>query len=119
GACAGTTVKTGRHVLDHAELAEQPAVLERAADTQGRDTVRAQTAQRSAGEAYLSTRRGIDAGHYVEKCRLARAIWTDQADDFALPDLQVDIAQGSQASETFTNSGRLEERRVRRQSRAG
>jgi hypothetical protein len=73
-----------QQVLDHGQLFEELAVLERAADPAARDVVGVAAQERAAVEADVAAGRAVDAADRVEQRGLARAVRADQRDELVV-----------------------------------
>src|SRR5712691_7418760 len=78
-----------RDVVAHGQLDERPRELKRPRDAPPADPVRRPAGDVLAVEPDAAGRRGKSA-HDVEQGRLAGAVRTDEPDDFAAPDRDVD-----------------------------
>ena len=79
--------------------AEEPDVLERAADAERRDLVLREPGDVAPVEDDLARRRRVGAGEHVEERRLAGAVRADQARDRAAREPEVDVGDGDEAAE--------------------
>src|SRR5262249_17428178 len=101
-----------QHVLENTQMAEETAVLERAAHALRGDLVRREPVDRLALEADAAGLRHGVAGDRVEERRLAGAVGADEGDDLAGRDAERDAIDGGQSAEADRDLGDLEERRA-------
>src|SRR5579859_2625671 len=78
-------------VVQRGHVGEEPDVLEGAGQAQAGDLVGPAAGQVDTGEAGLALGRLIHVGEDVERRRLARPVRTDQGEDLALVDVQVEL----------------------------
>ena len=95
---------TDLHVLAHRHVAEQPDLLERAAHAEPGEHVRQLPGGRSPGHLDAAGSRPEHAARDVQQGRLATAVGTDQADDLALRDRQVDVVERADAAELLDDA---------------
>jgi hypothetical protein len=89
------------HVLDHGHRAEGRRHLEGAADTEPPDLARRQAGNVFALAQYLAAIGRQLAVDHVEAGRFSGAVRADHGEEFALADLEADIANGVHAAEGF------------------
>ena len=95
-------VIAGEHdVVEQRQAAERPGDLEGAADPLVDDAVRRSAGDLAPVKADRAGGRRQGAGEQVEDRALARAVWADQAEDFALIDLERDVVDRSEAAEAL------------------
>ena len=99
-----------RHVVEHAHRCDQLHVLERAPDAQPRDLIGRPAADRGAAEAHVARAESQCATDQVEHRALSRAVWTDQAEDLAGPDLERQIVHRDQPAKPLACRIDLEQR---------
>ncbi len=87
------------HVLGCGHRPEQADVLERAGHATGGDGVRWHAEHRLAVEVDVALRRRVQTGEHVEERGLAGAVGTDEGDDRAERDVEVDVVDGGEAAE--------------------
>src|SRR5207302_3344650 len=75
-----------------------------------RDAMTGAATERLTVQQDVARRRGVDAGDAVEQRRLPRAVGPDQADDFALGELERDAPERVDAAEALGHVDRLERR---------
>ena len=106
------------HVVEHGEAGEAAHHLERAANTHAAD-LEGLAAQHllavELGRAFVGREHAVQ---HVEQGRLARAIRTDDAEDFTLGDGEADFADRLQAAEGARQILDLQQRRARVSGRA-
>jgi len=98
-----------QHIVQHAEIGEDAAVLEGA-----RQAERGQPFGGQAGDvAATQPRRAgvglVEPGHEVEQRRLAGTVGADDADELALRDVEIDIVDGRQTAEPAREAANLEQ----------
>ncbi len=98
-------VHAQQHVVQRAQLGEQPDVLKGAGEAAARNQERLHAGDVLPVQRDLSLGGRIDAGDDVEQCGLACAVWSDDADDLALFNMDIDIGQRSQAAELLSDPG--------------
>ena len=86
-------------VLERGHTREQPDVLERAGDAEGADLVSLEAPELLTVEGHRAFGRLVDTGEKVEERGLAGTVRTDEGDDLALVDVQVDVRKGLEAPE--------------------
>jgi hypothetical protein len=94
---------SGHDVVERGHALEQRNVLERACDAAGGGFVRAHPVARRALEGDAALLRMIEAVDDVEHRRFARAVGADDGADFALADVERDIADRFHAAERERN----------------
>jgi len=87
------TVGADPQVFLDAQAREQPAVLWYMRDAMLDDAVRWQPGQRAAFQGHIAGERGEQARDGAHQRRLAGAVWTNDADRFAGPDIERDVAE--------------------------
>ncbi len=88
-------------VLHHAQVVEEPDVLEGPAHPPGHDLVRRPPADLVTLESDAPRIRRDEPGDQVEQRGLARAVRPDHADQLARPDGQRDVVGGRQSAEAL------------------
>src|SRR3954454_5525579 len=90
-----------RHVLEHRQAVERPRDLEGAADTAIDDPMRGQAREFGPGKLHRSRRWLERAREHIEDGALARAVRSDQAENFSLIDLERHVVDGRETAKTF------------------
>ena len=95
-------------------MIEEPLVLERAGDAEGRDDMGGEPDQfpPTVVESDPAVRRPVNAGDQVEDGRLPRTIRPDEPDDLALLDAEGEIVDGPEAAEVLRQAFGFEKRQV-------
>ena len=91
---AGPAVLSHHDVLEDRHVGEQPHVLEGAGDAQRRHDAGIEADNRIALEKNFTLGGGHQAGNQVKEGGLAGAVGTDDADDLALINVEVEARQG-------------------------
>src|SRR5581483_9605299 len=102
-------VHADKDVLERGHLLEQADVLERAPDPALGDVVRRLAGDVRAVEDDATRGRLVDAGDHVEEGRLAGAVRTDQRDDRAARDREVDVVDRDEPAELLAERVGLQE----------
>src|SRR5207253_3070266 len=97
------------HVLEHGHGREQMDRLEGPGDAEPGDVVRLEAEDVMSVERDVSGVGVVEPGDHVEERGLPRSVRTDDADDLALLDVQVQLGQGGQAAEALGQAGDLEQ----------
>jgi hypothetical protein len=100
----------GADIFDHREGREQPDVLESTGDSHAGALVHFLPGEVLTGQMNGAGARWIDSGDEVENSGFARAIWSDQSDQLALIDGEVDGIEDSQSAKANGNVVELEKR---------
>src|SRR6202049_1942828 len=87
-----------RHILEYRQPMKRPRDLEGAADAAVDDPVRRKACEFDTVELHRARTRREGAGEHVEDRALARAVRTDQAENFAPIDLERHIVDGLEAA---------------------
>ncbi len=82
-----------RDIVEHAEVHKGARNLVRARDTQPVDFMGGQRLYGLPAQQHLSAVGAIMTADDVDKCGLAGAVWTDETEDLASLDVQIDAAQ--------------------------
>jgi hypothetical protein len=98
------------HVLEHGEVGERPNDLVRAYDAGAHAAVRGESGDRTVVEQDLPRGRALRAGDHAEQRGLAGAVGTDDAEDLALAQVEVDAVEGAQPAEPLGETAGLEQR---------
>ena len=96
-------------VVDNTGLAEQADVLERAGDPCLGDLVGFPAHNALPVEDDGTLGRRINAGDHVEDGRLAGAVGSNEADDLTMLELDVEVGNGTQATEELREMLNIEE----------
>jgi hypothetical protein len=92
-------VHPDQYVLERRHLVEEPDVLERAPDAELDDRMRRLADDLRPVEDDRTRRGSVDARDLVEERRLTRAVGTDQRDDRAPRNREVDVVGRDEAAE--------------------
>jgi hypothetical protein len=92
-------VPAEQDVVQYAQPLEQRQVLEGAGDAESGNRGGRRAGDVAPPQAYPALVRGIEAGHDVDHGGLAGAVRSDQAEDLAAPDREIDALQSAQAAE--------------------
>ena len=111
-------VRTERHVLDHAALAEQSHVLESAAQTQGGEGARRLHLHGAAHQLNLAFCRVVDARDHVEEGALSRPVGSDERMDLAGLAVHRHRVVRDEAAEALGHRRRLQQHFAARRQRA-
>src|SRR5690606_5698423 len=103
------------HAADHqvvegADAVEDPRHLEHAQHAKARELGRVQAEDAAAVELHFAGIGQHVPGEHVEQGGLARAVGTDQADQFALGDIHADAIDRPQAAEALLDAADFEQR---------
>src|SRR2546430_5810808 len=79
-------VIAGEDVVQHSHPRPELDVLEGAGDSAADDVLRTLVEEALAAEDKIAALHRVKAADYVEKCRLAGAIWSDQTNDGVIRD---------------------------------
>ena len=102
-------VHADEHVLERRHVLEEADVLERSPDAAVREGMWRLTGHVFVREDHAPRRRPVDAREHVEERRLAGAVRTDQADDRAARDGEIDVVDRDEAAELLTERLRLQQ----------
>src|SRR5258708_22226875 len=91
-----------RDVLDHAHVGDDFDVLKGPTQAKGGGALWGLRPQRVTLELDLAGAQGQDAGDQVEGRAFAGAVRTDQPDDAAALDLEIDVVDGDEAAENLS-----------------
>ena len=105
-------MRAQQDVLFHRELRKDADILESAGDAEVRDAVCRAPNQLLAKQADGANLRPEYARDQVEHGGLAGSVRTDQADDLALHDLDVELVHRGQPAEPMAQAANLEDARL-------
>src|SRR5206468_10172244 len=108
-----------QHVLKRRHRAEEPDVLEGAADPERRAPVRGKVADVAPAEADPSAVRAEGARHEVEECGLAGAVRADDRVDTAGRDAEIEAREDDERPEAPGEPVNREQRLAHRVPRVG
>ena len=108
---AAVQMQAEQHVLQAGQLLKQRGELKRAHQPALDDLMRPESADVFAVEPDGAGGGSDEAGQQVEAGRLARAIRTDQADDLALRNAEIDTVDGGESAEVPGETVCLEKKR--------
>ena len=108
-----------QHVVEHGHVREQADRLEGAGDPARDDGVGPQPDQARPCERDPTGVGPHEAGHDVEERRLARAVGTDETDDGAARNDEVDAVEGDDAAEGLGDAAHVEDGRLARAGAGG
>src|SRR5207249_373873 len=97
------------HVLEHGQVWEGADDLERSPDTAPAERARKQACHRLTAEAHLSVIGNEEAVEHVEERRLACAVRPDDAEDFALLDVEAHVGERLQSEKRLRDAADVEE----------
>ena len=97
------------HIVEDGELAEEADVLECPRDAACRDFIRREPDDALATQGDLARRGAVDAREEVERRGLARAVRSDEPEQFALADVEVQVGDGGKPAEYHGDVRRLEQ----------
>ena len=97
-------------VLQHGLLLQRTRVLEQHGDAGPGDAVRRPAADAGAVEPHVARVGAVDAHHQAHHGRLAGPVRSDEAEDFAAIDAEIDIIDGRQTAEAFAQPAYREQR---------
>src|SRR5205807_1455107 len=89
------------HVVEGRHVGEEPDLLKRPSDAELGDLVGLEPGDVLPLENDRARGRRVDAGDRVEERGLARTVRPDEREDLALADLETDLVDRRQSSETF------------------
>ncbi len=107
-ALAGAGVAADEHVFQDGHVGEEPDVLEGAGDACGGD-LEGLGREDLAFVADFALGGDVEAGEAVEEGGLAGAVGSDEADDLAAVDGEVDVADGGEAAEAHGDAACVED----------
>src|SRR5215471_6338569 len=88
-------------VVAHGELLERLDDLERACDAPTPDRVGRQARDLFSFETDCSRGEAVETGHAVDERRLAGSVGSDDSEDLASPDRQIDARNGRETAEAL------------------
>ncbi len=95
------SVHTHENIFNRGQIGKKTNVLIGAGDSKTNNTVRGEADQRMAFKQYFTFLRLVKTGDAVEKRRLSRAVWADNAVDGLLPDLNIEIINRYKTAKAF------------------
>ena len=104
-------VRADQHIVEHREIAEYAAMLERAREAERREFLGRQAGDVAAGEPHRAGVGPVQASNEVEQRGLAGAVRPDHADQRAVIDGEREVVDGGDAAEAAREAGDLEQRR--------
>src|SRR5207247_1623719 len=102
-------VIAGEDVVQHSHPRPELDVLEGAGDSAADDVLRTFVEEALAAEDKIAALHRVKAADYVEKCRLAGAIWSDQTNDGVIRHVEGNRVEGDDADEAHSKVAYFEE----------
>jgi len=93
-----------KNVLENRETVEQPKMLERPAHAGGSDRARRLTVDLLTKKDDLAAVGSVDTREHIQQRGLARAVRSNQSDEFALTELERDLVDGDKAAEPLRHA---------------
>jgi len=92
---------TDHHVFDDGHVFKEAQILKRARQAERGALVRRESAKRFSVKTRVAARGRVNAGNEIEQRRLARAVRSDERDDFVRFHRERNIIDGENAAECF------------------
>ena len=92
-------MRADQDILHHAEVAEHATKLERTRDTAGPPVSRAKSGDGLPIETDLAAVRPVEPGNEIEQGGLAGTVRADDADQFALGEVEIDVVDRGEPAE--------------------
>src|SRR3954469_19604361 len=108
---AGAHVAADHNVLQRRQVREQANVLEGSRDASGGDAVGREAGDVACAEREAAVVGGVHPSGEVEQGGLAGTVRANQAEDFGRLNVEGNLAQGLEATETLADAPPLEQRR--------